>query len=127
MKHKPIYFSVFLVTIFFLHSCIKEVVIKPDTNSNITVKTAKRENIVWSSVHCLLSDGTSGCACIASNTDDDCTMESECKGSNTLQNYNVALHAMYTDDEITYRSTNGVRISESILRDALKSDGFPLK
>ena len=83
--------------------------------------------IVYGSYSCELPEGGTGCECIVVSDDDDCDELSECEATEGLVNYSQVLHSMFTDAEIEERASNGVRITEPELREALILDGFPLK
>jgi hypothetical protein len=54
-------------------------------------------------------------------------MPTECVSESYLPNYSEALNAMFTEEEIQYRTNNKVRITEPELIEALKKDNFPIK
>lgn len=83
--------------------------------------------VVYASLSCKLPNGDDGCKCEVVQDLDDCSMPTDCEASENFVTYINLLHQLFTPSEIDARATNETHISETQLRDALKTDGFPLK
>lgn len=83
--------------------------------------------VVYGLMTCYFDDGSTGCECIIVQDLDDCSLQTECSQANQLSNYYQKLHEIFSPDEIQQRAINHVRITEPVLLDALKRDGFPIK
>lgn len=109
--------------------CEKEQMAPQNTNElyNSDTQVIKANGVVYANLSCELPNGQTGCQCTITQSDDDCELQTDCKAQSTLSNYNSALQAMFTLEEIQTRARNRVRITEPELIEALKRDKFPLK
>ncbi len=127
MKKILIFYAIALMII----SCSKSEdtlpISQPANNIGSSKKVVLSGNVVYSNNACTLADGSSGCKCEITETDDDCSLQTDCKSSSALPHYKAQLHALFTDEQITERALNEIRITETELIDALKLDGYPLK
>lgn len=96
---------------------------KPISNGTISIKSG----VVYANLSCDLPNGLTGCQCTITQSDDDCSVQTECVVQSSLPNYNNALESMFTYEQIQDRANNNVRITEPLLIKALKLDHFPLK
>ncbi len=82
--------------------------------------------VVYENLSCELEDGTTGCECVITQTNEDCEVETSCTSSSLLQHYNTVLQQMFSPAEIIMRAQTHVRITEPELIEALQQDGWPL-
>jgi hypothetical protein len=108
---------------FAFVGCDKEQIFDDELNQ----MQRKSNAVVYANLSCTTRDGKDGCQCTITQSDDDCDMPTECVSESYLPNYREALNAMFTEEEIQYRTNNKVRITEPELIEALKKDNFPIK
>lgn len=120
-------FSIFIGII--LIGCNKEQIKPQPTTANEESSNVafKKGGVVYANLSCKLPNGETGCQCAITQSDDDCSLVTECTAQSTLLNYDTALKNMFTYAEIQKRAINNVRITEPELIVALKLDNFPLK
>lgn len=100
-----------------------------DNKKKVKVEKSSAElpMVVYANLSCQLPDGSWGCQCAITASDDDCEVQTECTSADNLPAYKEALLSMFSEDEINLRAANKVRITEPVLINALKKDGFPVK
>ena len=99
------------------------------------VKTSKQQNnksnlrggTTYSSFACQLPGGGSGCECVISTTDENCSLQTSCLAANmNYPSYWALSVSMFTPQELDWRTVNNVPITEPQLLNALLNDGFPI-
>jgi len=117
---------VIIALIIFMGSCKKEIAPANNTQSN-GGNPKEQIMVVYANNSCPLANGTTGCRCEITTTDDDCSLQTDCKASGLMPHYEAALNSMFTPAQIQQRAIDHVRITETVLKDALRLDGYPLK
>lgn len=126
MKRTKITVYPFVLALLTLISCSKN----QDSISQLELVDPKalsaEVGVVYENLSCELEDGTTGCECVITQTNEDCEVETSCTSSSLLQNYNTVLQQMFSPAEIIMRAQTHVRITEPELINALRQDGWPL-
>jgi hypothetical protein len=127
---KLIYGTLFLALLGIgIAGCKKESITPQNPASDINSETQvlKKGGVVYANLSCDLPNGQTGCQCTITQSDDDCSLQTDCTAQSSLPNYSHELEAMFTQQEIRDRAINRVRITEPELIDALRLDNFPVK
>lgn len=113
----------------FIVGCQKEQLV-PQIKTSIVESDdpgLNKNAVVYANLSCTMENGESGCECVITQSDDDCSLQTPCTAQSTLPNYNNTLEALFTQEQILERARDRVRITEPELIEALKLDNFPLK
>lgn len=125
-----------MITLFIGCSKSEDLLIKSDTKSESTSKgsggtqnavSSASQMTVYANLACDLANGGSGCNCVITESDDDCSVQTDCSSSTNFPRYDRKLHEMFDATTIESRARLSVRITEPELIEALKEDGYPLK
>jgi len=118
---------IFTFLVFAALGCEKKQIKQNPTEASPIAETISLKNnmVVYGNNTCEMPNGTSGCKCEISQ-EEDCSLQTDCKASNSLPNYDNALHNMFSEKEIADRVSLRTRITEQELIDALRADGFPV-